>query len=82
MENEDKKEPGEKSTRYIITKEMFDHLYEMLRHEDEKANRILSAMAFITLAAAALAIPFFEGSIGADLEFFHFSLGVFLFFLM
>lgn len=81
MENEDAAKPGEKNTKYLITKEIFDHLYEMLRHEDEKANRILGAMAFITLAAAALAIPFFEGSIGIDLEFFYVSLGVFLFFV-
>ena len=77
---EEKREQKDKNTKYTITKEIFDHLYDMLRHEDEKANRILGAMAFITIAAAALAIPFFEGKIGTDLNFFNLSFGLFLFF--
>ena len=70
--------PGKKLT---VTKEVFDHLYAMLRHEDEKANRILGAMAFIALAGAALAIPFFERTVGTHLKLFDMTLGLFLFFL-
>jgi len=78
---EEKREQKDKNIKYTITKEIFDHLYDMLRHEDEKANRILGAMAFITVAAAALSIPFFEGKIGTGLKFFNLGLGLFLFFI-
>jgi|GEM_PF-2549352 hypothetical protein len=80
MEQGEEKEPINRNTRFVVTREVFDHLYAMLRHEDEKANRILGAMAFIALAGSALAIPFFEATIGTQLKVFGISLGLLLFF--
>jgi len=80
MEEQEKSFSGPEK-KLTVTKEVFDHLYAMLRHEDEKANRILGAMAFIALAGAALAIPFFERTVGTHLKFFNMTFGLFLFFL-
>lgn len=67
--------------KHGISKEIFDHIIDMLKHEDEKANRILTAMAFLTVAAAAISIPFFENKIGLIVVSLDLNLGWLLFFL-
>lgn len=83
LKKEEKDNSANNDIKRSISKEIFDHMIDMLKHEDEKANRILTAMAFLTAAAAAISIPFFEDKIGLRIVFLELdlNLGLLLFFL-
>lgn len=50
--------PSEAARKLRVVKQIFDHVIDMTRHEDEKAGRILAPMAFLTVAYAAIFASF------------------------
>jgi hypothetical protein len=47
-------DPGEWEKRFAVADRVFSHTFDMTKHEDEKAIRILSSISFLTVAVAAL----------------------------
>lgn len=50
-------------TKYEITKEIFNHILAMTKHEDEKAGRIILSIAFLSAASASVFRAFVNNKI-------------------
>jgi len=48
---------------YEVTKEIFDHILDMTKHEDEKAGRIILSIAFLATATATIFGAFLKNNI-------------------
>lgn len=67
---------------YEVTKEIFDHILDMTKHEDEKAGRIILSIAFLATATATIFGAFLNNNIQFDFYGVELISTLFFFFIL